>query len=273
DTITYSYDELGRELNHAVNEITSSRTYDSLGRISSVTNPLGVFAYGYVGVTSRLQNTSVPNGQSVAYSYFPNLGDKRLQTIQNNAVGSSILSKFDYTYDANGQITQLTRQLGPTDYPKRWFGSTGSAGEDAGQIITLTEQKADDVYANTAFEYDASGNRTDFGTFSYNDVNQLTNSGYGYDANGNLTADPFRTYEWDAANRLTAINYTALGGRTEFTYDGFGLRVKIVEKNPGMTMTVQAPNTSYTSFSSPSFALSAGTYTLTIQGLNPNGGD
>ena len=42
------------------------------------------------------------------------------------------------------------------------------------------------------------------------------------------------------ANRLTAINYSALGSRTEFTYDGLGRRVKVVEKNPGMT-TFLAP--------------------------------
>jgi RHS repeat-associated protein len=126
-----------------------------------------------------------------------------------------------------------------------------------------------------AWTYDNAGNRTsdNGGSYTVNSVNQITNSGYAYDNNGNLTADPFCTYEWDAANRLSAINYTAIGGRTEFTYDGLGRRVKIVEKNPGMTMTAQAPNSQYTSFTSSSFTLSAGTYTLTIQGLNPNGGD
>lgn len=62
----------------------------------------------------------------------------------------------------------------------------------------------------------------------------------GYDLNGNETGDGGHTYEWDAANRLTAINYLTNGNRTEFTYDGLGRRVKIVEKAyNGVTSTKQ----------------------------------
>jgi RHS repeat-associated protein len=43
-----------------------------------------------------------------------------------------------------------------------------------------------------------------------------------------------KTFEWDAANRLRAINYG--GQRSEFTYDGLSRRVKIVEKT-GSTVT------------------------------------
>jgi uncharacterized protein RhaS with RHS repeats len=41
------------------------------------------------------------------------------------------------------------------------------------------------------------------------------------------------TYEWDAVNRLVAINYTGTSKRTEFTYNGLSERVKIVEKDNG----------------------------------------
>lgn len=54
-----------------------------------------------------------------------------------------------------------------------------------------------------------------------------------YDGNRNLTSDGNKTYEWDAANRLTAINYTGTNERTEFTYNGLSQRVKIVEKDNG----------------------------------------
>jgi YD repeat-containing protein len=43
-----------------------------------------------------------------------------------------------------------------------------------------------------------------------------------------------KTFEWDAANRLSAIN--SGGQRSEFTYDGLSRRVKIVEKS-GSTVT------------------------------------
>ncbi len=52
-----------------------------------------------------------------------------------------------------------------------------------------------------------------------------------YDANGNLLSDGMRTFEWDAENRLTAIN--AGTHRSEFGYDGLGRRVLISEKDNG----------------------------------------
>lgn len=56
-----------------------------------------------------------------------------------------------------------------------------------------------------------------------------------HDKNGNLTNDGEKTYEWDAADRLTAINYTGTAKRSEFIYDGLSRRVKIVEKDGAVT--------------------------------------
>lgn len=58
---------------------------------------------------------------------------------------------------------------------------------------------------------------------------------FGYDGAGNLTSDGVNTYTWDALNRLTKIAYPA-GTSSEFTYDAFGRRVRIVEKS-GSTVT------------------------------------
>ena len=55
---------------------------------------------------------------------------------------------------------------------------------------------------------------------------------YGYDANGSLTGDGgVRSFEWDAANRLVAINYTGSSKRTEFSYDGLNRRVRTIERD------------------------------------------
>ena len=48
------------------------------------------------------------------------------------------------------------------------------------------------------------------------------------DANGNLTSDGTRTFEWDARNQLIAVN---LGThRSEFSYDGQQRRIRVIEK-------------------------------------------
>jgi RHS repeat-associated protein len=57
---------------------------------------------------------------------------------------------------------------------------------------------------------------------------------YTYDFNGNLVGAYPATLEWDAEDRLRAVVTGAL--RSEFTYDGLGRRVRIVEKN-GSTVT------------------------------------
>ena len=48
------------------------------------------------------------------------------------------------------------------------------------------------------------------------------------DANGNLTSDGTRSFEWDARNQLLAVNIGT--HRSEFTYDGQQRRIRAVEK-------------------------------------------
>jgi RHS repeat-associated protein len=78
---------------------------------------------------------------------------------------------------------------------------------------------------------DPSGN-TRTNTYQVNQTGASTS--FSYDANGNLTGDATKTYEWDAANRLVAVKQ---GGSTlaSFVYDGLGRRVQKVAA--GVTRT------------------------------------
>ena len=93
------------------------------------------------------------------------------------------------------------------------------------------------------YGYDPASNRTSetvattTTTSTPNNVNAITSQSGGvnrtltYDPNGNITSDGgTRTFEWDAANRLIAVNYTGFTTRSEFTYDGLSRMVRIVEK-------------------------------------------
>jgi YD repeat-containing protein len=53
-----------------------------------------------------------------------------------------------------------------------------------------------------------------------------------FDANGNLTADGTRTFEWDARNQLVAVTEGAQ--RAEHSYDGIGRRVRICALTGGV---------------------------------------
>ena len=90
-----------------------------------------------------------------------------------------------------------------------------------------------------------------------------------YDLNGNMISDATnKTFEWDAANRMVAINYVDTGKRTEFAYDGANRRVKIVEKGAGQTAVAQPAGITYSDYASSPFTATAGNYTISFEGLD-----
>ena len=103
-TVTYNFDEMGRITNRAINGVAQVLTYDTLGRVTVLTNALGSFTNQYVDATERVSTNFYPNGQQTVFSYLGTNSDFRLQEIWNQNSGGSTLSKFDYTYDADGQI-------------------------------------------------------------------------------------------------------------------------------------------------------------------------
>jgi RHS repeat-associated protein len=312
DTVTLGYDGLGRITSRAINGTTDSVVVDSLGRVTSATNPLGSFTYGYASATSsNLTSIALPNGLTSSFSYYGNVGDQRLQEILHQNASAQTLSKFDYEYNVLGEITKWTQQA----------DSNGAQAYDfsydlVGQLTSGVLKKVSDgsIQKSYGYRYDAAGNRTNetidtvVSQDTHNNLNQVvsrqsgtgilpvrgqadeavssvtvngstavvrgqsfegsasvtpgtntvtvaatdlnsntttkqyqvTISGSGsatlsYDLKGNLLNDGTKTYEWDVLNRLTAINYTGTSPaqRTEFTYNGLGQRVKIVEKSGG----------------------------------------
>jgi RHS repeat-associated protein len=238
DTISYTYDALGRVLSRSINGFASSVIYDSLGRLDTSDNVLGHFSRAYqFDVTPRLETLTYPTGtgQTTKYTYFDNSKDRRLRTLQDIAAGSANVAKSDYIPDAEGEILSWTKQLGGSNAVVSTY-----TNDMVDQLTRVTNTTTGNSPTSFSYGYDAAGNRTSDSTvasYSINDINEITNTGYTYDLNGNMTADGVRTYEWDAANRLTAINYPTTppltSGRTEFTYDGLGRRVKLVEKDSG----------------------------------------
>ena len=256
DTITFGYDELARVTSEGIQgSVDSIVQYDSLGRVSWTENALDHFDRTYDGVTARLtQSVARALGQTTNYTYFGNDHDRRLQTLQNLATGGANLSTFDYTYDAEGQIMTWGRQLG-TATSGRWFEY-----DDARQLLFARDaSNPGSATEVNGYVYDNAGNRTSDSTttllstvqrtYTINEVNQIdsheTQAGpisplpvdLTYDLAGNLIDDgEGKTFEWDAASRLIAINFIGTRNRSEFTYDGLGRRVGIVEK-AGSTVT------------------------------------
>ncbi len=225
ESVTWQYDALGRVANRAINGVPESYAYDVLGRTTNINNALGNFAYDFDGGTRRVLDSFYPNGQSSHYTYFDNLGDRRLQSMTHLAPGASVISRFNYSYNAVSQITNMVQVFGGAT-------NTWVPGYDAADQLLAAQISQGPNVTNYAYSYDPAGNRL-LETFSatnqsqYNALNQVVASSDG--ALGNVS------YEWDAEARLTAINSGI--ARSEFSYDGLGRRSRIVEKTNGVVQS------------------------------------
>ena len=230
-TVTYQYDQLGRVVGRAINGVAQALTYDSLGRPTVITNALGAFTNSYVNATRRLASETYSNGQTNRYSYYDNLGDQRLQQIMHLQPNGALLSSFSYGYNAVGQITNwaysLIDPLSALD-PRTVSQNFGYDAADQ-----LTNATGTSTLGNSTapiqhnYVYDPAGNRlqADAQQFGYNALNQVITGPGATNV----------SYEWDAENRLTAVNQGT--HRSEFGYDGLGRRVRIVEKEGGAVVS------------------------------------
>lgn len=226
DTVMYQYDALGRLTNRAINGVVTAEIFDALGRTTGIINPLGTFSYSYAGATARVTDSLYPSGQTTHFDYFNNLGDRRLQQITHRKPDNSLISRFAYARDAVGSITNWVQELGG-------LTNSWSIGRDAVDQLLAVQASLNGTNTSHNFSYDAGGNRLSesvAGTnrmFQYNLLNQLNTA-----SDAALTS---ATYEWDAENRLAAVN---LGNaRTEFGYDGASRRCRIVEKTNGVVVS------------------------------------
>jgi RHS repeat-associated protein len=118
-------------------------------------------------------------GLSTTYSYYDNTGDQRLQDITNSK-GSSVLSKFDYTYNPVGTVATWTQQT-DSDTPTQY-----ALSYDASDRLTDAEQTNTSTSATVSsnkYGYDSAGNRlletnlSGSTTGQFNSLNQLLNYG------------------------------------------------------------------------------------------------
>lgn len=179
DVVSYGYDELGRIVSRTMNGVATTWSYDTLGRVRALTDPLGSFPHDYVVTSARLASVSYPNGQVTSYAYHPNSGDKRLQEIHHRAsVSGATLSKLNYAYDAAGNITQWTQQEGAS--AAKVYDLTYDAANQLVSGVYRTTDASPTILKRYAYAYDGAGNRTveqidDTPVLSaYDNMNRLT---------------------------------------------------------------------------------------------------
>jgi YD repeat-containing protein len=171
-------DALGRVTSRLLNSTGTTITYDTLGRISDLEFPIGTFSYTFDGHTGRVASVTYPNNQTTTYTYFGLTGDKRLQTIHHKKPNAATLARFDYTYDAVGNIlTWRQERAGATT--QRYTFTHDLVDQVTSAVLTDTNTTPT-LLKRQAWAYDAAGNRsvdqTDDAVFasSHNALNQLS---------------------------------------------------------------------------------------------------
>ena len=228
-------------------------------------NALSKFDYVYKNATGEISKWTQQAGAGVAVDLelgYDSIHQLTSAAQKNADVTRSLLKTFTYAYDAGGNrvgetidtspsldsinaVNQLlSRQAGVGVIPIQ--GSTNKASSVKVNGVPA-QVNADNTFAGLATV--SAGTQTIVTVEATDQANRTTTQRYqvqvvgtgagvrslSYDLNGNEISDGEKTYEWDTLNRLTAIN---IGDhRSEFSYNGAGQRVKMLEKESGVLVS------------------------------------
>jgi RHS repeat-associated protein len=251
-TIGYVYDALNRLTQKNYPDSTSVEyVYDLVGKIQSVNDPTGTYAFAYdndgrlIGTTTsysflsgRNFTTSVgydaasnrnsftdPESGSTAYVYDTL---NRLTTLTPPSAFTS--GGFGFSYDALSRRTQMTRPNNVT---------TNYTYDNLSRLLTVLHQLSGSTIDGASYTVDNAGNRTAktdqraavTSNYGYDAIYQLlstmqsgsTTESYSYDPVGNRTASlGASSYSNNSSNELTS---TSTGN---YTYDANGNRLTSV---------------------------------------------
>ncbi|MDQ0156471.1 DNRLRE domain-containing protein [Robertmurraya andreesenii] len=178
---------------------------------------LASFEYNKSGL---LQSILFNKGSRISKEYT----NGRLASETLSLSASQVFNSYQYNYDSNNSITSILSNEGTTKY-------------EYDDLNQLTKETLPDG-TQMDYGYDTVGNRvskkitkdgvTKEVSSQYNEANQLVQVGdkkYVYDANGNLQSDGNRTYEYNEFDQLVKIKDSAGKVLAEYSYDEEGRRV------------------------------------------------
>jgi len=225
--VSYAYNPEGLRTAMDFNGISTAYGYDAAGRLTSISNGVGVFAYTWHSQADLVSGIQYPNGMQITNTYDA-LG--RLLARSNLNASSTALSSFAYSHDAAEQITNVVfADSGERAYHYDTMGQLSGA-------VGVLPGGAPDADFQYQYGYDGSGNITQAvsqagtETFLYNSLNQIVSATvtavppgvftFTHDAAGNLLNNDDRQYGWTQENLLRVL--TNGTERQEYQYSGSG---------------------------------------------------
>jgi RHS repeat-associated protein len=190
------------------NNLNVVRQYDALGRTaggwicqgSSQTYCSG--GSQFYGFTGGWSGSYLISSCDTSLNYCSSYGYDQFGRLSSSDIGSGQVV-FSYEYDRLGN---------------RWSQTATGSGSSSAPQTSVNFQTSGNLTAN---------NRVIPGT-----CNPVTASQYCYDAAGNMTADGFHTYTYDAEGNVVGVDGNAgVSGAAQYVYDAFNNRVKEVSEN------------------------------------------
>ena len=246
--IVYGYDPRGRVLAEtrtvAGQQYVTAYTYDSAGRLSSLTYPSGrtlIYAYDALGRVNQIVTTRDAQSQVVVQNvaYHPFGGVKRY-TLGNGQI-------YARTVDLDGRIASYT--LGVANYAVGFdaasritsIAQVGSLGNSNTYGYDILDRLTSAVLPNSnySYTYDAVGNRlsrttgvaADTLTYSAtsNRIATLTPASgparsFAFDPNGSTTDDGEKQFAYDTRGRL--VRTVTSQGAVTYQVNALGQRVR-----------------------------------------------
>jgi RHS repeat-associated protein len=236
EDVAYTYSLDGTEVGVRNSDgKVQTRLLDAFGRVVEETDAVGnttktaFDSYGNVSSRSK-------GGEEIKYRYGPSKHTKmQLLSTQQSGQASATTS---YAYDGFGRVRKTTVEYGKSgkllmdttqthDYKGRVTAMTTVSElvkeleskrvleyDGLGQLIRDTRSgESGRGEEATTYEYDGNSNvvvadiNGTRSTSSFNAIDQRTDAGFGYDANGRLIRDPKgNEYKFDDRDRLTSVS-------------------------------------------------------------------
>jgi RHS repeat-associated protein len=255
----FSYDAAGRLVqqteclpsNCGTSTYNTTLTYNRGGNVITINYPSTrqiTYAYTNAGRISSVTGTSM-HGAAQNYSYAsgltyaPNGGPKALPLNGTTGLTES------YNYNNRFQLTSQQLATSSATFMNHSLSYADASSHDDGNVMSVVDNL--NSARTQSFTYDplnrlATATETNWGLGYVYDVygnllqqnvtagsapslnvtvntnNQITGTGFSYDAAGHLTSDGTNTYVYNGANQLASLN----GGAGSYTYDYNGLRVR-----------------------------------------------
>lgn len=261
-TTSFSYDSQRNLLSRSVlangTPITSSFTYNSLGKALTMTDPLGNVITNVYDANGNLTSTADPLGNQIQATYdasgnvtaavdaigtrteLDHDGAGRILAMRVRTSTGTLLRQSSYAYDGNGNRTSAVDYNGNAVGSFTSVTSTSKTYDANGRVLSATDPLGHisystyDAAGQVATTTDKNGNTT---TYVYNDLGLLTTTQYAAIQVGIKSVTPSVTVGYDAnGNRVSMTDRN--GNTTQTQFDSLNRPIQVTHPDGTLLKTV-----------------------------------